>query len=726
MIRILAALFCFLLFSFSSFAESKTSCPDTISILNFKTGVSLEKCWKYKTGDNPSWAAKDIDETSWGFLSETDEAQDSILDLYSGILWMRAPIFVDSILTGTALAIRARTSGACDIFIDGKLVHSLGKVGVSEKDQVSGFSIRPRIIPVVINTPGLHQIAIRSSGYANQSNINMVRFNQGVLRTVLSFEINSMQEALKDQEDVSSMTIPIFFSGVFLVLSIFHFILFLFYRKNRSNLYYSLFTLFLFIIFFGVYLSVSGTDLQTTKNIFTIGMWSVVIVPLLFIGLLYEVFYKKPKKLFWILASAFVVSFLLVFVFDDTSTGVGIIFLYIITCLIETFRIFIRAFVKKKEGSRIFIFGMLFPVSGLIALSIVGWFLETAGFTKAAEIITGHNTEFFFSSLLMSVSISMTIYLASDFSRMNRKLNDQLKEIKHLFNRTIEQENEKKKILEGQKEELERQVALRTEEVVMQKAEIETKNHDIMDNLFYAKRIQEAILPDIGILRQVFRNSFIIYRPKDVVSGDFYSWVQKGEEFILAAADCTGHGVTGAFMSMIGSSVLNQVINERGITQPSLVLNNLNQGISESLRQSENDVSDGMDIALCTINTHSLKIQYAGANRPLWLFRNGTFTEIKPDKLPIGGFRISQNEKFVNHEIQLQKEDTIYIFTDGYADQFGGPYGKKILSKNLREFLLSIQPFSMEDQEKKLTAFFLDWKKDTIQVDDVLMIGVRV
>ena len=166
-------------------------------------------------------------------------------------------------------------------------------------------------------------------------------------------------------------------------------------------------------------------------------------------------------------------------------------------------------------------------------------------------------------------------------------------------------------------------------------------------------------------------------------------------------------------MSMIGSSHLNQIINERGITRPSEILNHLNTGITEALKQNDKDVNDGMDIALCSLDLQNLRMEYAGANRPLWLFRDSEWIEIKPDKLPIGGFRVNREAVFTNHELELRQGDTIYLFTDGFADQFGGPEGKKILSKRFREILMSMQTISMQDQKKKLESFFDDWKKNT-------------
>jgi serine phosphatase RsbU (regulator of sigma subunit) len=717
---------CFFITPYFLLAKKNHVVSDTISIRNFKSGLSLDDLWKYKIGDEKEWSESDYDDSGWRKIIADSTDDDTLLNSLKGVAWFRSSFYIDSTIGGFPLALQMRTNGACDVFIDGKLIRSLGVVGKTEKEQVSGFSLREKIIPVPASTTGRHFIAIRTSNYSNEKNFGLINIKPGLVISNFDAEIGSMQKALGDEEDISAMTIPIFFCGVFIVLSIFHLVLFLYYRKNRSNLYYSFFNFFIFIIFFSTYRVIAGTDLETTKTVFTLGFWSLMLVPLFFIGVLYEVFYKKLFKFFWILSGLYVAAVISLVGFEVGSAGSIFLMVYLTGGLFETIRIFIRAWIKKREGSRVFMFGMFFPVFGVIAISFISMILRKSGFTEAAESLSDIKIEFFLYSLLMSVSISMTIYLARDFARMNKKLHDQIGEIKHLFNRTIEQENERKKILENQKEDLEKMVTVRTEEVLKQKAVIEAKNRDILDNLLYARRIQDAILPEIGLIYETLKESFIIYIPKDIVSGDFYSFSQRDGKVILAAADCTGHGVTGAFMSMIGSSVLNQIINERGITQPSSILNYLNSGITEALRQRENDVNDGMDIALCTFDLKTQYVQYAGANRPLWIFRNQELMEIKPDKMAIGGFRIINDASFTNHEFKLQSGDSIYLFTDGFADQFGGPDGKKLLTKRLREILISIQNLSMREQEKKLLEFFNEWKGDSIQVDDVLMIGVRV
>jgi serine phosphatase RsbU (regulator of sigma subunit) len=242
----------------------------------------------------------------------------------------------------------------------------------------------------------------------------------------------------------------------------------------------------------------------------------------------------------------------------------------------------------------------------------------------------------------------------------------------------------------------------------------------------YAKRIQSAILPDIKLIYKTLDQSFILYLPKDIVSGDFYGFAQKNEKVIIAAADCTGHGVAGAFMSMIGSALLNQIINEKNITEPAHILDELNEGVIHSLKQRDGESNDGMDISICSFDLKNNIVQFAGANRPLWLVRNNELVTYKPDKFPIGGLQIQREEKFTNHEIALQKNDTLYLFSDGYADQFGGNKGKKLMSKKFKDSLLAIQGLSMQDQEKHLRDLFKNWKGSSEQVDDVLVIGIKI
>lgn len=259
-----------------------------------------------------------------------------------------------------------------------------------------------------------------------------------------------------------------------------------------------------------------------------------------------------------------------------------------------------------------------------------------------------------------------------------------------------------------------------------QKLLVEEKNKEITQSLHYARHIQSAVLPNQKNIAALLKNHFILYLPKDIVSGDFYSVLQNKGKVIVAAADCTGHGVAGAFMSMIGTSLINLLVNEKNITDPAVILDELNEGIINSLKQRQGDSNDGMDIGLCSIDFKENKLLFAGANRPLWLFRNGEIKIIKPDKFPIGGMQVDHKNKYTSHQIELQTNDTIYIFSDGYSDQFGGEQGKKMMSKRFKQYLQVMQHLPMDKQKEQLTQLFNSWKGNHEQVDDVLVVGIRV
>ncbi|MCE9538619.1 MAG: tetratricopeptide repeat protein [Bacteroidetes bacterium] len=256
---------------------------------------------------------------------------------------------------------------------------------------------------------------------------------------------------------------------------------------------------------------------------------------------------------------------------------------------------------------------------------------------------------------------------------------------------------------------------------------VEEKQKEILDSITYAKRIQSAMLPHRRDIWAAFPNSFVLFKPKDIVSGDFYFFHKSNKSVFIAAADCTGHGVPGAFMSMIGSERLTDAVQESSNT--SEILSLLNNGIKTSLKQSENENStrDGMDIALCSVDTDKHIVKYAGANRPIWIIRNGQteVEEIKATKKAIGGFT-DDSQHFDTHEIKLQQGDTFYIFTDGYADQFGGKDKKKLMTKKFKEILLEIQDKPMKEQGQHLDNIIENWKAGTEQVDDILVIGVQL
>ncbi|MBI3509349.1 MAG: SpoIIE family protein phosphatase [Bacteroidetes bacterium] len=302
--------------------------------------------------------------------------------------------------------------------------------------------------------------------------------------------------------------------------------------------------------------------------------------------------------------------------------------------------------------------------------------------------------------------------LAVGFKKMQVTIRKMIEELRHI-NANLEQKVEE-----------------RTEEINNAKAILEHKNKEILDSINYALRLQTAILPPVEKLNAILDDSFVLFKPKDIVSGDFY-WMKKMEHHLLiAAVDCTGHGVPGALVSMVGSSALDRCVGEFHLAKPSDILDKLRELVIATFETKDHDVKDGMDIAMVSIRYNKEKtkatVEYSGANNPLWLKRKNSeeIEETKADKQPIGVFDFGK--PFTNHTVEVHKGDCIYLFTDGYADQFGGPAGKKFRYKTLKNLLQNISNEPMSVQGKKLDEAFEQWRGELSQIDDVCVIGVRI
>jgi serine phosphatase RsbU (regulator of sigma subunit) len=281
--------------------------------------------------------------------------------------------------------------------------------------------------------------------------------------------------------------------------------------------------------------------------------------------------------------------------------------------------------------------------------------------------------------------------------------------------------------LERDKLILEQKVRERTAEIERQKNEIAAQQKEIMDSIHYAQRIQSAILPKHEIINELLPENFILYLPRDIVSGDFYWMKSMGELVLFAAADCTGHGVPGAFMSMLGVSFLNEIVSKTEKLSASSVLENLRNLVKTTLSQTGKigESKDGMDIALLIYDKKKRKCQFSGAYNPLYIIRKSELIEVKADRMPIGIYH-SEEKEFTNNELQLQKGDCLYMFSDGYSDQIGGDNGKKFLSKTMKELLIQIHGESMSTQKDILQKNLSDWMGRFQQVDDVLVAGLRI
>jgi serine phosphatase RsbU (regulator of sigma subunit) len=303
-----------------------------------------------------------------------------------------------------------------------------------------------------------------------------------------------------------------------------------------------------------------------------------------------------------------------------------------------------------------------------------------------------------------------------------------LKEEKQLVQELlVDQLRENNKTQKELNIELEKKVRERTLEIEEQNRIIEDKNKDITDSINYAKRIQQAILPPEHIEFIGAENMFIYFKPRDIVSGDFYWYAEKNNKIVIAAVDCTGHGVPGAFMSMIGSTLLHKVVNDLGTTIPSQILRQMDINILEALKQKGelNSNRDGMDMAVCTLDKVTKTVVFSGASRPLYLVRNGELFDYQSSTFSIGGYLEGKEKIFDDETIHVEKGDMIYLFSDGYADQFGGEKNKKFMSKNLRFLFTEIAILPVQIQKQKVHDNLVNWMGKEKQIDDVLVIGIR-
>ena len=331
--------------------------------------------------------------------------------------------------------------------------------------------------------------------------------------------------------------------------------------------------------------------------------------------------------------------------------------------------------------------------------------------------------------LSIYIGVFLFIYLVQKINayRLEQK-NKKLEETVKL--RTAET-NQQKEEIQAINEEIKNQNKLLEEtnvKILDQKNKIEQSNIEITASIHYARRIQDSILPPDDFIKKILPDYFIFYRPKDIISGDFYL-IDKIDKLIhIAAVDCTGHGVPGAFISIVGHNILNDALKEHKFVKPADILNDLNKGISEVFRKNykETSVHDGMDIMYCNINPENLVLQYAGAYNPAYIVRNKQLIELNTDRFPIGSYFEDSQRKYSNNEFQLQKNDFLYLFTDGFSDQFGGPKEKKFKYKQFKELLINISHLKPPEQLEQLQLSFESWKGNLEQIDDILVMGIRI
>lgn len=721
----------FLVFLCAHISQIAKAQRDDNLTFSFGSESSLLKLdWKYNSIDNPIFSEVNYNDSEWVRTNSALYIQTIKKINFKGFGWFRASFKIDSSYKNLPLVFEIDQTGASEIYINGKLLEKVGIINGENSIYHNGTN---RPVFFIAKEGVSNVIAIR---YLNNEYDRSYENGTGLVRGGFKPSISSAENywTEKNNDFYTSAIVGI---GTFVFLfsiGLVHFLLFIFYRVKRTNLLFSAFCALLGYYFLHFYLT---TNFITNPSFFSLATLFVVISApfffLLLLSVLYSLFYEKtPKTRFYLFITCCTISASAVFLPIYAFIGLMLLIVFI---LVEMIRVLIVAIKKRKKGFTMISFGF-----GIFAITIVYIVLTTIFQNGSVTFETNSVSEHIFIYLIVasiiSIPLSMSTFLAWDFSQTSKSLSKKLVEVEELSTKSIEQEKEKQKILAEQNEKLERQVTVRTKEIFEQKSLIEEKNKDITDSINYAKRIQDATLPSKELKSHLFPQAFVLFKPKDVVSGDFYWFAEvRGTRFI-AAADCTGHGVPGALVSVICSTALNRAVKEFTITEPGKILDKVRELVLETFGADkdvggESHVQDGMDISLCVIpspergsNDEKTTIKWAGANNPFWYVQQNQIKEIKANKQPIG--KTDKPLPFTTHVLELNKGDIFYLFTDGYADQFGGPKGKKFKYKQLEELFLEINNQSMPNQEEVLIKTFDEWKQSYQQIDDVLVIGVKV
>lgn len=421
----------------------------------------------------------------------------------------------------------------------------------------------------------------------------------------------------------------------------------------------------------------------------------------------------------------------------------------IISVFFPLFFLFISIFAKLKGEANNYIF-FIAPRFGIIIISIICYLIIGLEHPRKSvfTILTGAIIYIFYDKIHLYFGLDIRDYQITDWeynlmiceigglgiififlSTFLQKINSRYDSIVKEQNKNLIEKNEEilqqNEEIRSQRDEIEAQ----KNNVTEQKEKIEYQNKEITDSIVYAKRIQKAILGNIDEITEKLKESFIFFKPHSIVSGDFFWFAEKKSENeslkLIVAADCTGHGVPGAFMTVMGHDLLDDIVEKQNIIQPAEILKILDINILQRLKKSsENKVNDGMDIAILLFDYNRKKVVYAGAKNPLYFVRNKEMNVIKASKFTIGGNEFGE-KLFEQNELELFNNDIFYIFSDGFQDQFGGEMNQKYMTKNFRNFLLSISDKDMNEQRILIEKEFLEWKKDNKQTDDVLVIGIK-
>lgn len=677
-----------------------------------KFGNRDEKQYTVVTGDSRVFVGVKID-------PEEIENKGVFDSKFNGIGWYKCYFKSPPSLINKVYELNFILHGAVEIYLDGQLQKKVGIIN-SDHKQAEELNVTDGNLYIPISDTSVHCIAIR---------FGLPNYKQYLLKYPKILQEPSFQLTMPEIKDNNRNMLSIYFSitnmlsAFFFALFIIHLLIYLFYREQSFNLLYSLFLVLLSLTFLEAYLVKFIKDLNFYLWLANIDNVIFPTVCFILVTLLNRLLGEKRSWHYVLFSIALVYHYVdVIFIGKFTEyTQICIVFYTYFNTLAHS----IKGIRRKVASAKFLGWGILTCTISFILLIIVTIIIImiTYNVDNDTWVILVYSTLIITS--ILSIPISMSAYLAYDFANTNKSLSKKLVEVEELSIKNIEQEKEKQKILAEQNEMLETQVHERTKEIEEQKKLIEEKNKDITDSINYAQRIQRSILPTEKEIKEIYKDSFVLFKPRDIVSGDFYQFKKVDDHCFSIMADCTGHGVPGALMSMIGSNLLNQIIIERKILQPNLILAELNKEVKSTLRQGAGAQShDGMDASV-TLRLGN-KLYISSANRPVFVIQNNELTEIKPDKRSIGGSLSSDTTEFNINEINITPNMMVYMLSDGYADQFGGEAGKKFKIKKLIELLLANCHKPMEEQHRILNEAFDVWKNNLEQVDDVCIIGLRL
>lgn len=521
----------------------------------------------------------------------------------------------------------------------------------------------------------------------------------------------------------SSLIVSFLLIGIIFVIGCYHVSLYLFRKREKSSLYFALFCFLVSLrslVTDDYYLTelFPQSDFEVGNKISYLTFYIALPVFVAFINSLYEKFSMYVVKTVACICLVFSSIVLLTDGFFYSQLLVYYQLVAFLTILYSIYFIF-YILIKRKEDSLLF-------ASGALAI-----FLATINDILVSNLVFGIKN--LIPAGLLIFILSQTLIVSRKFSRTYRRVEDLSAKLKAnnqalelaVGQRTVELKEANEELSQNL-EELNTNLDIINE----QKLQIQGQYKSITSSITYAKNIQNNILPAKTFLNELFPDNFLIFKPKDIVSGDFYYFNEANGKIVLAVIDCTGHGVPGAFMSVIGYSLLSEIIESHYIIEPAHILKSLHIGIRSFLKQEEiaSTSRDGMDIALVVIDKGKREIRFAGAKNPLVYMRNGEMNVIQGDNLYIGG-NISRGDIiFTETVINLSEEETFsfYLFSDGYQDQFGGEENKKLMKKHFRELLYQINNLSMKEQGELLAEWHEDWKGNLAQTDDILVMGIRL